>query len=148
MGSATQGTVFTTGYEGKTQAQLREELASYQIEQVVDIRAIAESSVDGFSGPELAQALTEDGITYHHLGELGDFQPTPYPDYMQTDDWRQAYDQLETLLDGPTTCLLCICADVSACHRRFMARQLREDGYKVVHLTPAGPTETVTFEGS
>ncbi len=139
--------VLTLGYEGKSIDQVLDELTEHDVSRVVDVRAIDESSVDGFSGDELAQALGGAGIGYEHLGTLGDFQPEPYPDYMTTDDWHAGYEALLDALDpDATTALLCICADVSSCHRRYLARRLREDGHTVVHLTPAGPKEAVTFD--
>lgn len=146
MGEDSAAPVLTVGYEGKSLQDLLEELHEHDIERVVDVRAIAESSVDGFSGEELARALASEGVGYVHLGQLGDFQPEPYPDYMETDDWAEGYDELTEEIGDAAACLLCTCADVSSCHRRFLARQLREDGYKVVHLTPAGPKEAVTFD--
>lgn len=138
--------VLTLGYADRTLADVLGDLEEHGVDRVVDVRAINESSVDGFSGEELAEALSREGIAYRHLGELGDFQPQPYPDYMETDDWREAYETLLDAVDEGTSALLCTCADVSSCHRRYLARRLREDDVDVVHLTPAGPKEAVTFD--
>lgn len=146
MSDATNARVLTLGYEGKTLDEVIGTLEEHGVTRVVDVRAINESSVDGFTGDELAEALGGEDIAYRHVGELGDFQPEPYPEYMASDDWRAAYEELLEAVDGDTSCLLCTCADVSSCHRRYLARKLREDGHTVVHLTPAGPKEAVTFD--
>lgn len=146
MGPAEPGRVLTIGYEGKTLEELLDTLVDHDVARVLDVRAVAESSVAGFSEDELAQALAAEGMDYAHLGELGDFQPQPYPDYMQGEDWQAGYERLIDHLGEQPSALLCACADVSSCHRRYLARQLREDEIPVVHLTPAGPKEAVTFE--
>lgn len=138
--------VVTTGYAEKSLDQVLDELDEHEVDRVVDVRAINESTVDGFTGEELAEALGREGIAYLHLGELGDFQPEPYPSYMDTDDWQAAYASLLDAVREGTSALLCTCADVASCHRRYLARRLREDGLDVVHLTPAGPKEAVTFD--
>ncbi len=138
--------VLTLGYEEKTLDDVLDELDEHRVERLVDVRAINESQQDGFTGPELADALSQRDIAYVHLGELGDFQPQPYPDYMDTPDWARAYQALLDAIDAGNTALLCRCADASSCHRRYLAKRLREDGYDVVHLTPAGPKQAVTFE--
>jgi uncharacterized protein (DUF488 family) len=139
--------VVTLGYAERSLEDVLADLGEHGVDRLVDVRAINESSVDGFSGPELAEALGHEGIAYLHLGELGDFQPQPYPEYMASEDGRAAYEDLLEAVEEGTSALLCTCADVAACHRRFLARRLREDGFRVVHLTPAGPKEAVTFDG-
>lgn len=146
MSDVPEARVLTLGYEGKRLDEVLATLTEHGTDRVVDVRAINESSVEGFSGEVLSEALEGEGIGYHHLGELGDFQPEPYPDYMETDDFHAAYEALGELIEEGTSCLICTCADVSSCHRRFLAMRLREAGVKVVHLTPAGPKEAVTFD--
>ncbi len=138
--------VFTIGYDGKQPAEILEALSEHAIHRLIDVRAIAESSKEGFSADELMGPLAELDIGYIHMGELGDFQPEPYKDYMETSEWQEAYERLLDHVSEGVSCLLCACADVSSCHRRFLAMRLREDGARVVHLTPAGPKEAVTFE--
>lgn len=140
--------VLTAGYDDKTPSEFLALLDEHDVERVLDVRALADSSQEGFSGEELEARLAREDVGYVHLGSLGDFQPEPYPDYMETQDFRDGYDRLLDHARQGKSLVLCACADVSACHRRFLARQLRDDGLEVVHLTPAGPRETVTFEGA
>jgi uncharacterized protein (DUF488 family) len=137
----------TAGYADKTLPEFLGLLEEHGVDRVLDVRALADSSQEGFSGDELEQALAADDIGYLHLAALGDFQPEPYPEYMETDDFQDAYETLlEQVRTGPSL-ILCACPDVSSCHRRFLAQRLRDEDLDVVHLTPAGPKETVTFEG-
>ncbi|MDX1611454.1 MAG: DUF488 domain-containing protein [Candidatus Thermoplasmatota archaeon] len=147
MAQGERGTVLTIGYEGKTLDGVLSELSAQELTRIIDVRAVAESSVPGFSRDELAQALAGEGLDYVHLGSLGDFQPEPYTDYMETDDWAKAYSRLVEELDKPgRACILSKPAAVERCHRRFLQRQLVQDGFRVVHLTPAGPREAVTLD--
>lgn len=140
--------VLTAGYDDKTPSEFLAILQEHDVDRVLDVRALAESSQEGFSGEELEQRLASREIGYVHLGSLGDFQPEPYPDYMETDPFLEEYERLVEHAETGKSLVLCACADASSCHRRFLARRLRDDGLDVVHLTPAGPKETVTFDGA
>jgi uncharacterized protein (DUF488 family) len=146
MASSTDAQVLTIGYGGKSVRDLLDTLVDHDADRVLDVRAIADSSQEGFSAEPLQQNLATRDVGYVHLGSLGDFQPQPYPEYMETDDWNEGYERLLDNVDRGVSCLLCACEDVSACHRRFLARRLREDGFDVVHLTPAGPKQAATFD--
>lgn len=148
MSDQGRSTVLTIGYGGSSLGEILDQLADYGVDRVVDIRAVAESTVEGFSSEELARALGEAGMAYVHIGELGDFQPEPYPEYMETETWQEGYQALARVLaeDG-TTCLLSKPQSVGQCHRRFLQVALAEDGYRVVHITPAGPREAPTLDG-
>lgn len=140
--------VLTAGYDDKTLSEFLGILDEQDVDRVLDVRALADSSQEGFTGEELKQALAAEDIGYLHLATLGDFQPEPYPDYMESEDFQEGYERLVDQAREGLSLILCACADVSSCHRRFLARRLRDDGLDVVHLTPAGPRETVTFDGS
>lgn len=139
--------VLTAGYADKTLAEFLALLEEHEVDRVLDVRALADSSQEGFSGDELEQALAAEDVGYLHLASLGDFQPDPYPEHMGTGDFQSDYERLVEQARAGRSLLLCACPDVSACHRRFLARRLRKDGFDVVHLTPAGPKEAATFEG-
>ncbi len=138
--------VFTIGYGDKTLAGFLDALEPYGIEIVVDIRAVPDSSVEGFSQDELADALSGASLQYAHLGELGDFQPEPYPDYMETETWEAAYQALLDLAEEGVCCLMAPNPDIGSCYRRFIQQRLEADGYTVVHLTPAGPRQATTLD--
>lgn len=140
--------VLTAGYADKTLAEFLALLDEHDVDRVLDVRALADSSQEGFSGDELEASLAAEDVGYLHLAALGDFQPEPYPEHMGSEGFQADYERLVEHARAGRSLLLCACPDVSACHRRFLAQRLREDGLEVVHLTPAGPRETVTFEGA
>ena len=63
--------IATIGYEGKTQAQMIDQLKAAGVELVVDVRAVAASRRPGFSKTILGASLEEAGIGYEHLRGLG-----------------------------------------------------------------------------
>lgn len=146
MGQDEGPRVFTIGYGDKTLPGFLDALAPYDIDIIVDIRAVPESSVEGFSQDELVDALAGASLEYAHLGELGDFQPEPYPEYMETEDWEEGYQALVELAEEGTPCLMAPNPDIGACYRRFIQQRLEQDGYTVVHLTPAGPRQATTLD--
>lgn len=143
---STKPRIYTLGYEDKTLPEILTELTQNDVQRVIDIRAVNESTHEAFNGPPLADALSEHGIAYHHIGQLGDFQPQPYPQYMETPTWQDAFESLLDTLDNDNTALLCTCANVATCHRRYLAQRLRDADHAVIHLTPAGPKQSTAFE--
>lgn len=63
--------IATIGYEGKTQAQMIDQLKAGGVALVVDVRAVAASRRPGFSKTILGASLDEAGIGYEHLRGLG-----------------------------------------------------------------------------
>lgn len=140
--------LFTIGYRGRAVADVLAELKAYDVQVLADVRAVAESSVEGFSADELGPRLAAAEIDYVPLGELGDFQPESYEDYMDSDEWSTAYATLVKIASERTTCLFSPEPSAAAPGRALLGTRLRQDGFRVIHLTPAGPREAVTFDGA
>lgn len=142
-------TLFTIGYEGKTQAEFLAELAAAGVERVLDVRAVAASRRPGFSKTALRNALAEEGIDYLHLRPLG----TPaagreaarkgrtaemrriYAEQLETDEAALAMEQALAAAGEKKTALLCYEKDAPGCHRSMLAeRMVARDGFQVVDL--------------
>ncbi|HEX8224700.1 MAG TPA: DUF488 domain-containing protein [Allosphingosinicella sp.] len=131
-------TLFTIGYEGKTQAEMLEELEAAHVELVIDVRAIAASRRPGFSKTALANGLKEQGIDYLHLRSLG----TPADGrqaaragriaemraiYARQLETPEAAFALEQALDEASTrpaALLCYEREAPDCHRSMLAQRM------------------------
>jgi uncharacterized protein (DUF488 family) len=111
-------TLYTLGYsQSGAREKLRQVIAGRV--EVVDIRYVPRSARSEWSREYLAAWL---GSRYQHVRELGNV------------NYRSAHLPIQ-LLDAPVgvlnvtiwlregfdVCLLCACADVSACHRRLVA---------------------------
>jgi uncharacterized protein (DUF488 family) len=142
-------TLFTIGYEGKTQAEFLAELAAAGVERVLDVRAVAASRRPGFSKTALRNALAEEGIDYLHLRPLG----TPaagreaarkgrtgemrliYAGQLETDEAALAMEQALAAAAEKKTALLCYEKGAPECHRSMLAeRMVARDRFEVVDL--------------
>lgn len=133
-------TLFTIGYEGKTQAEMLAELKAAQVELVIDVRAIAASRRPGFSKTALANGLKEQGIDYLHLRSLG----TPadgrqaaragrvaemraiYAGQLETPEAALALEQALAEASRRPSALLCYEREAPDCHRSMLAQRMVE----------------------
>ena len=103
-----------------------------------------------FARASLELTLPERGIEYAHMPELGGLRkPHPdsvntawrndsfrgYADYMQTDSFWSAIDQLRKLASEKTTAIMCAEAVPWRCHRSLIADALTVQGVEVRHIT-------------
>jgi uncharacterized protein (DUF488 family) len=139
--------IHTIGYEGLSLGEFLELLKAHSIEHLVDIREAPVSRKVGFSKDALARAVEAAGIRYSHVRALG--CPKPIRDrYRRSDDWARytrdfkiylagqapALDELRRVAAGARTCLLCYEADVSRCHRAYVADALATPGDTIRHI--------------
>ena len=107
-----------------------------------------------FARAALEVSLPENGVEYMHMPELGGLRkPRPdsvngawrndsfrgYADYMQTDEFWRAVEQLRVLAAAKTTAIMCAEAVPWRCHRSLIADALTVQGVEVRHIT--GKTE-------
>ena len=142
-------TLFTIGYEGKTQAEFLDELAAAGVELLIDVRAVAASRRPGFSKTALANGLRERGIEYLHLRALG----TPadgraaaragrvkemraiYAGQLDTPEAALAMEQALAAAGEKRAALLCYEREAADCHRSMLAeRMLARDAFEVRNL--------------
>jgi uncharacterized protein (DUF488 family) len=130
--------LFTIGYEGKTQDEFLGELTDAGVELLIDVRAIAASRRPGFSKTALAGALAEKGIGYLHLRPLG----TPaagreaarkgrvaemreiYAVQLETPEAQLAMEMALDAAAEKKAVLLCYEADPAGCHRSMLAERM------------------------
>jgi uncharacterized protein (DUF488 family) len=133
-------TLFTIGYEGKTQAEMLAELEAARVALVIDVRAVAASRRPGFSKTALANGLKEQGIDYLHLRPLG----TPaagreaaragriaemraiYADQLETPEAALALEQALAEASQRPAALLCYEREAPDCHRSMLAQRMVE----------------------
>jgi uncharacterized protein (DUF488 family) len=115
-------------------------LAEHGITQLVDIRHYPRSRRNPqFSLEVLAGELPRHGIALHWLGEdLGGLRPGGFQKWMATAAFQRGMAQLEQLAQQQATAIMCSETAWVRCHRRFIARELVERGYRVTHLSQVG----------
>jgi uncharacterized protein (DUF488 family) len=133
-------TLFTIGYEGKTQAEFLEELQAAGVELVIDVRAVAASRRPGFSKTALANGLRECGIDYLHLrplgtpadgrqaaraGRIGEMRAI-YAAQLETPEAALALEQALDEASKRPAALLCYEREAPDCHRSMLAQRMVE----------------------
>ena len=150
--------IFTVGHSTRSQEELIDLLQQNGIRVLADIRRFPSSRRHPwFGGPELAAALSAVGIRYQHIPALGghrhrpgEISPNPawrsagfraYADYMLTEPFGSALDQLIALARGSRLSVMCAEAVPYRCHRMLVSDALAARSVRVVHILGTGHTE-------
>jgi uncharacterized protein (DUF488 family) len=148
--------LFTIGYEGHNLDSFSALLLKNEIRRIIDVREVPLSHKAGFSKTRLKEFLRSLNIDYVHLPTLGcpkeirreyradrDYEryKTRYLAHMEIH--RDELTSLLGMVQETPSCLLCFEADVSHCHRTFIADRLTgmSDGNLVVEPIIPDPTE-------
>lgn len=118
--------------------------------RVVDVRSIPHSRHNPqFEQRALISTLVKERIPYHWMPSLGGLRPAArdsvnmgwrntsfrgYADYMQTDEFAGALEELIALASVADVCLLCAEAVPWRCHRSLVADALTARGLEVEHI--------------
>ncbi len=132
------------------------------IKLLADVRSLPGSKrYPQFNKDALAQSLSEHGIRYQHLPELGgrrkanpDSHNTAwrndsfrgYADYMETAEFRKGVERLVDLAReaGPAA-IMCAESVWWRCHRALISDFLKARGVDVIHIVDAKKTEPHPF---
>jgi len=130
--------VYTVGYEGRTPAGLVAELVGRGVDVLVDVRELPLSRRKGFSKTALRSVLSERGIRYVHMRELG--SPREVRHRLKEDGdygaFFKAYrahlagrsavlSELATLVSQGVCCLMCYERESDRCHRSVVAERVQ-----------------------
>ena len=125
-------------------------LQEHSVEQLVDVRTIPKSRRNPqFAGPALSDSLSEAGIPYVRIEQLGGLRRTSeaslnkawrnmsfrgYADYMQTDEFAEGLDELIRLGGRKPTAIMCAEAVPWRCHRSLVGDALLIRGFEVRNI--------------
>jgi uncharacterized protein (DUF488 family) len=148
--------IYTVGHSTRPATEFIVLLVSCDVRQVVDVRTIPRSRHNPqFNSDTLAKALSEVGIGYVHMPSLGGLRRTTaqsanlgwrnesfrgYADYMQTEAFTAAVDQLIALASSAQTAIMCAEAVPWRCHRSLIADALVVRGIEAVEIVSATRT--------
>ena len=144
-------TVYTVGHSNHSIEYLLQLLRTMELQQLVDVRAYPGSTKHPqFASAYLQQALAGSGIVYRWAGSrLGGMRKgcsrsrhraiespplRAYADYMETERFRNALDELIDSAGTLRTVLMCAERDPSRCHRSLIADYLTLRDVRVMHL--------------
>lgn len=143
-------TLWTIGHSTRPIAEFLELLRTHEVMLLVDVRTVPRSRFNPqFNTDILAQSLRGEGFQYRHLPELGGLRKPKkdsvnvgwrnesfrgYADYMQTEEFRKALDEL--MADGRRFHTVIMCAEAVPwrCHRSLIADMLTVRGWTVRHI--------------
>jgi uncharacterized protein (DUF488 family) len=142
--------LFTVGHSNRTLEDFLAILRAHHVQGIVDVRTAAGSRRNPqFHRSELASSLPEAGLAYTHMPALGGFRkPRPdsinsawrnesfrgYADYMQTEAFAGALDELLRIAEERPTAIMCSEAVPWRCHRSLIADAATIRGGTVEHL--------------
>lgn len=146
--------IWTIGHSTRQLNDLIALLKSFSILQVVDIRNYPGSKrFPHFNKEALEISLPKNGIVYNHIKELGGRRkPVPgsvntawrneafrgYADYMQTEDFKNAIEKLESFALQVHAAYMCSEAVWWSCHRSLVSDYLKIRGWQVWHIMDTG----------
>lgn len=136
----TKLTIYTIGHSTHPIDDFIAILKHYGITELIDIRTIAKSRHNPqFNGPDLAHALRNHHIGYHHLKKLGGLRHAHpdsintawrnasfrgFADYMQTDEFLAGLEQLIDIARHKQVAIMCAEAVPWRCHRSLIGDAL------------------------
>ncbi|MBI5394900.1 MAG: DUF488 domain-containing protein [Verrucomicrobia bacterium] len=142
--------LYTIGYQDMAPADFLRRLREAGVVVLLDVRELAQSRIQGFSKTALAHALKQHDIQYQHIPKLGsprklrhelrdsgDFAAFTRGYLHHLGKQGEQLQELQRLAYDRVCCLLCFEKDHEACHRQFIARQIKElgrNGLQIVHL--------------
>lgn len=146
--------IWTIGHSTHPLDEFVAMLKSFQIELVADIRSFPSSRrYPHFNKDALAISLPENNMEYTHLKALGGRRKTVpnshntgwrldafkgYADYMETDDFKNAVQELKHLAKTKRVAFMCAEAVWWRCHRSLVSDYLKHEGWTVAHIMAAG----------
>lgn len=146
--------VWTIGHSTRTIEEFIALLHSYNIQLLADIRSFPGSKrYPHFNKTSLETSLRKAGLGYIHFPGLGGRRkPRPgstntawrnaafkgYADYMETDEFKKAIEELEQVAQTQRTAYMCSEAVWWRCHRSLVSDYLKMRGWKVYHITDIG----------
>jgi len=154
-------TIWTVGHSTRSSDEFLELLRSQQIELLIDVRRFPGSrKYPHFNENEMARWLDAAGIGYRLMKDLGG-RRTPranspntawrnasfraYADYMQTDEFQAAADDLLGEARSRRTAIKCSEAVWWRCHRSLIADYLKIRGVDVLHILSGTKVEAHPF---
>jgi uncharacterized protein (DUF488 family) len=150
--------VHTMGFSNRTWDDTLEILRAFEIRRLVDIRTLPGSRhTPQFNLEHLKTALPAAAIEYFHMKTLGGLRKPlknsstnagwrndsfrGYADYMQTQEFEVALNELIRLFLEKPTVYVCTEAVFWRCHRQLVSDALVIRGYHVGHIFSASKVE-------
>ncbi len=142
--------IYTIGHSTRSLDEFIKILKAYAIRVLADIRTVPRSRHNPqYEQATLSEALRDQKIAYVHLRALGGLRHARkdsintawknasfrgYADYMQTEEFAAAVDELIALSEEKTTAIMCAEAVPWRCHRSLVGDALLARGIEVMDI--------------
>jgi uncharacterized protein (DUF488 family) len=142
--------IWTVGHSTRPIGEFTDFLRAHEIRLLVDVRTIPRSRHNPqFNTDTLSESLKEAGLDSLHMPALGGLRKPRkdsinngwrntsfrgYADYMQTDKFERALEELMTYGTSTKTAMMCAEAVPWRCHRSLIADALVTRGWEVRHI--------------
>jgi uncharacterized protein (DUF488 family) len=159
--SRSETTIWTIGHSTRSIEEFIAILNSFELHVLVDVRSFPGSRrYPHFNKESLRELLSAERIDYRHAPELGGRRRAKpdslnmawrnetfrgYADYMETEDFHAAVEQLVQLADERRCVIMCAEAVWWRCHRSLISDYLKAMGKNVMHIMGAGKSERHPF---
>jgi uncharacterized protein (DUF488 family) len=146
--------IYTIGHSTHTLEEFMAMLKSFNVELLADIRSFPGSrKFPHFNRENLPASLAENNIEYIHLKNLGGRRKVNpdscntgwrvaafrgYADYMETESFNIAIEQLEKIASQKRVAYMCAEAVWWRCHRSLVSDYLKNEGWTVLHIMDVG----------
>jgi uncharacterized protein (DUF488 family) len=153
--------VLTIGHSTRTLEAFVSLLKSADVTVLADVRTVPRSRHNPqFNQETLPASLAAAGLSYRHMASLGGLRrPVEhsvngawrnasfrgFADYMQTESFSEALEEILTLAASGTPALMCAEAVPWRCHRSLIADALMARGLAVGHILGRGPVRPHLF---
>lgn len=143
-------TIWTIGHSTRDLEEFFHLLKTFGIELLVDVRHYPGSrKFPQYNKENMASALPQNGFEYQHIVELGGRRKADpdskndawrlasfrgYADYMETNEFKTALNDLEEIASKQRTAIMCSEAVWWSCHRSMIADALKVEGWEVLHI--------------
>jgi uncharacterized protein (DUF488 family) len=146
--------LWTIGHSTHPIEEFIDIVTSHGITRIADVRRFAGSrKFPQFNPDALAQSLTDAGVAYTPMPELGGrrkaLKNTPhtawrseafrgYADYMDTPEFTAAAESLAAIARSDRVAIMCSEAVWWRCHRSMIADYFKANGWEVLHIMGLG----------
>lgn len=114
-------------------------IKAFGIEVAIDVRSFPVSRFPHFSRESLEKSLPQEGIQYYYLGkELGGFRKGGYEAHRRSELFKKGIKELEMMGEQRKCVFFCSERFPWRCHRRWIAEELKERGWEVIHILEEG----------
>lgn len=143
-------TLWTIGHSTRPIEEFIALLRAHTITELIDVRTVPRSRHNPqFNTDTLAQSLANAAISYQHAAKLGGLRKPKkdsintgwrnesfrgYADYMQTEEFQRAVEELMAKSRLQRTAVMCAEAVPWRCHRSLISDTLVSQGWEVRHL--------------